>query len=205
MSSSHSGRGKKGGGQTQVPTHPSCVHLSHVHARPPPRVHIPPCVYTSHMHTHPTRAYTPQVHTPHCAHTSPVYTPCMCTYAHAPHMCIPPHMWVCDGAGVLSPLAQVRESGDPLLVKSFAMLSLKLSSFFSHLAHCDSHLPPRNLDPEKPDSPTCCDPRSFGTQVSGPPSGIFRPNYRPMGAGPTSVRSLRGHMPSTGLALERTG
>lgn len=124
------------------------------------------CTPTPHVHTHPTRAHTPHVRTPHCAH--------------APHMCIPPDMWVVDGAGVLSPLAQVRESGDPLLVKSFTVLSLKLSSFFSHLAHCDSHLPPRNLAPEKPDSLTCCDPRSFGTQVSGPPSGIFRPNYRYM-------------------------
>lgn len=42
--------------------------------------------------------------------------------------------------------------------------TLRLSSFFSRLAHHDSRLSPRNLAPEKPDSPPCCSPSSFGTQ-----------------------------------------
>lgn len=73
-------------------------------------------------------------------------------YPHAPHVCTC-HMCTRTYKRTHLPCAHTSH-----------VHTLRLSSFFSRLAHHESRLSPRNLAPEKPDSPPCCSPSSFGTQ-----------------------------------------
>ena len=96
-------------------------------------------------------------------------------------------------------------SGSPSRVECCTTPSLKPSSFFSHTCHLDSP-PTRNLVPKEPALAAVrvlLGPRGARATFQHLQAQIVP--LEPLAAGPTSVRSLKDPVPSTGLAWGDAG